>query len=504
MSEKTSLFMGRSLFSRGLHIALTDDRMMFTLAGSRGSKGVTAIIPNLLLWEGSALVVDPKGTNALVTARRRRAMGQEVFVFDPFRVLAPELKKINKTFFEVFGKDEPDSFNPLANLDLESLTIREDLAVISDAQVVPEPAQKDNHWNDGAKTGIGGFDGHLVSHPKYKDRASLPMIRDLLALDTDEFAELLADMSANRQVGDLARDAASRFIRGIDTDEIRNIISNMDRHTDWLSSPAMRDMLSQPVPSFRFSKLKETPTTAYLVIPPRFLDVHKRFLRLFINLALKEIASGGRSKIPLLLLIDEFQQLGKMPEIVKAYRLLAGNNVCIWCFAQDWPGVVELYGPSDAKSFLSNSRAVQVFSLNDEDSLELISKHIGTRSMTQVMGRDSLRMPRLRTPDEVGKEISRESNKQYILRAGAPLVLERVKYYEDQEHGLLARLILPYERFWRASSLDKPSWFRAPWRWFQMWLRKRYFPFAGLYDQDPDYAAPIQTKGPSSPSETIH
>ena len=42
-------------------------RHLLSVAPTRSGKGVSSIIPNLLLHEGSALVVDPKGENALIT-----------------------------------------------------------------------------------------------------------------------------------------------------------------------------------------------------------------------------------------------------------------------------------------------------------------------------------------------------------------------------------------------------------------------------------------------------
>lgn len=514
MKKTNKVFVGRSLYSRDLHISLDDDRMMFTFASTRGGKGATTIIPNLLLWPGSVVVIDPKGTNAMVTARRRRDMKQDVYVFDPFDEIGPQLAKTGRTFREVFGKERSDSLNPLAGLNINSPTLREDIAVISDALVVPDAVQKDPHWDDGAKTGVGGFIDHIISAPEYRQNRSLPIIREFLASDARTFAELLVTMSGDQKAEDparaaaagpasadskaaraegrpggaagLARDAASRFIRGIHTDEIQNILSNLDKHTDWLSSRVMQNIFAQSEPTFSFAKLRERPTTVYLIIPPRFLDVHKRFLRLFVNLTLKEVAQGGRSGIPILLLLDEFQQLGKMPEVVKAYRLLAGYNCCLWCFAQDWPGMVELYG-SEANTFISQSRAVQVFSLNDLDSLELVSKQIGARCSRRDGGNSPRTVP-LRMPDEVSKEISRESDKQYLLRAGAPLILERVRYYEDQD-SLLARLLIPRERYWPNGGA---SWLASPVRALQAWLRKRYFPFYGMYDPDPDYASPAE------------
>ena len=68
-----------------------DDRHMLTIAGSRGGKGVSALVPNLLLYPGSALVIDPKGELAQITAARRghgsdrvtECLGQDVYILDP-------------------------------------------------------------------------------------------------------------------------------------------------------------------------------------------------------------------------------------------------------------------------------------------------------------------------------------------------------------------------------------------------------------------------------------
>ena len=65
-------------------IGISDDRHMLTIAGSRAGKGRSCIIPNLLHYSGSVLVIDPKGENANLTAVRRKALGQSVHVLDPF------------------------------------------------------------------------------------------------------------------------------------------------------------------------------------------------------------------------------------------------------------------------------------------------------------------------------------------------------------------------------------------------------------------------------------
>lgn len=443
-NQKEGLFMGRSLYNPFLYVGLEDSRHMMTIAGSRAGKGTSVIIPNLLLWKGSAVVIDPKGTNAAVTARRRIQMGQQVFVIDPFSIT----------------NTEKASFNPLASLDPNSDHIREQISMITEALVVPDENQRERHWDDGAKTVIAGLIAHLLSSPKYEN-PSLPMLRDLISMDSNDQAELWAEMSMNEGAGRLAKDAAYRVIRGIGTNEISSILSNADKHTEWLSSPAMTKTLSTS--SFNFAQMKDSATTIYLVIPPHYLETHNRFLRLFVNLAISQMGIGGRAKVPVLLMMDEFLALGKMNEVEKAFGLMAGYNLTMWPFVQDMGRLKNLYGAS-VNAFIANSRAIQVFGVADKETKEFISEFMGERRLSKRAKIGGLNdVVQLRKPDEVAKEIEADEDVQYILRAGkAPLVLEKVRYYDSAPIKALAGLAIVGS--------------------------KGLGIFHGLYDADPDYS----------------
>ena len=103
-------------------ISYKGDRHLLTVAPTRAGKGTTQIIPNLLTYEGSMLVIDPKGENALITAKRRQEMGQEVHIVDPWGIA------------NVDGI-EPSSFNPLDWLDLGDVDITENAMILADALV---------------------------------------------------------------------------------------------------------------------------------------------------------------------------------------------------------------------------------------------------------------------------------------------------------------------------------------------------------------------------------
>ena len=100
--------------------------------------------PNLCFWPGSAIVVDPKGENATVTAQRRgdgsiytRPMGQKVCILDPFGEVqaSPPLLKAR--------------YNPLDAIDPKSDFAIDDAGRVAAALVVVEN-RNDPYWEEAA------------------------------------------------------------------------------------------------------------------------------------------------------------------------------------------------------------------------------------------------------------------------------------------------------------------------------------------------------------------
>ncbi len=409
------LFLGASMFNPFQRLYLKDDRHMLTIAGTRGGKGTTAIIPNLLEWKGSCVVIDPKGTNAAVTARRRRQMGQNVYVIDPMQVLPGRYM---------------NSFNPLEGFNPRRGSIHRDIDFIVNALVVSDPTKKeDDHWSEGAKTVLRGFIAHMLTSPEFSHQASLSLIREFFSYGDEEKADLYASMSVNDGAGKIPMETAARIIDGLDTQEIKNILSNANAQTEWLRNSDIAATMSDD-PTFSFQELKEKPTTVYLVLPPSDIKANKRFLRLFVNLVIRQIYQGGRSKTPVLMLMDEFPELGHMEEVVSAFSVAASYNLTLWPFVQSLSQLKKYY-PKDMDTFLGNCRAVQAFSVDDPFTREYVSKELGTRSTTGALSMTtaSNAIP-LRDPSAVRLEVGTSTGLQYILRAGEhPLLIEKVPYY---------------------------------------------------------------------------
>ena len=132
-------------------IGWNDDRHVMTIGGSRGGKGVSLIEPNLMFYEGSALVVDTKGELARHTAARRGAgveggkggLKQKVYVLDPFGVSGVKTS----------------TFNPLAELDPDLPDLIDDATMFADALII-HPNHGDMHWTEfGAGSAAGSYPG---------------------------------------------------------------------------------------------------------------------------------------------------------------------------------------------------------------------------------------------------------------------------------------------------------------------------------------------------------
>ena len=87
---------------------------VLTVAPTGTGKGVGAVIPNLLAYEGSAIVLDIKGENFAVTARARASMGQEICLIDPFGVTGAKPQGLN--WFDVIDISSQDCVSISENL----------------------------------------------------------------------------------------------------------------------------------------------------------------------------------------------------------------------------------------------------------------------------------------------------------------------------------------------------------------------------------------------------
>src|SRR6185312_14245556 len=337
---KSKIWLGRS---RGVPIGHADDRHIALVSGTRGGKGASVIIPTLTQWRGSAVVIDPKGENATVTAARRgpgskhcQGMGQAVYVLDPFeaaRNLDPSLRA---------------HFNPLDVLQGDEKSSFDKAYRIADAIVVVREDSKNPFFDETARVMVLALILHVVSAPEYEGRRNLVNVRQLLLAGDQELVAALkengeTDIPSGRKLlwAAMTRSTAfegkvSRLAENLlematsSPKEFTDVVSTATVNTDWIDSPGMTETLEYSDFAVSDLKTRREGMTVYLSLPLGYLSTHFRWLRMMIALTITEmekIPGGPASGAPVLMVLDEFLLLKRMPVIENALAYMASYGV---------------------------------------------------------------------------------------------------------------------------------------------------------------------------------
>ena len=438
---RKGLLLGRR---KGGLIGWDDNRHVLTVAGSRAGKGVSLIVPNLILYEGSAFVVDPKGENAAITAGRRgkgtrkrgAGLGQDVYVLDPFDVSGKRS-----------GGNVPSLSIPwLSSISTARTWSRTPRCSPRRSSRMPE---KDRHWTESAQALLRALILVALADPDPR-RRNLITVRRLLTLtdrrirdvqyhfkkefdkeiDAQQALIELLYAQKKRRFGYVCVGIAAQ-LEAMGEKELGSVLSTTKTQTQWLDDPRMKNVLCRS--DFDMADLKLKPTTIYLCLPAMRMGTHARWLRLMIFLALTVMErTPEKPKEPVLFVLDEFPVLGHMQPIETAAGLMAGYGVKLWTIVQNLGQLKQHYDKS-WETFFANAGVVTGFGVIDQESQRALSAKLGKLRMTTqvptgaagselLKGTPSQRDERFNVPllaeDELGRIFDRETKRMLILGAG--------------------------------------------------------------------------------------
>jgi type IV secretion system protein VirD4 len=439
--EGKGLFLGRR---GGQLYGWNDDRHVLTVAGTRAGKGASLIIPNLLLYKGSVLAIDPKGELARIIGRRRSEIGKLV-VLDPF---------------EENGRFPGGCYNPLDELDPDGREVVDEAGVIAQA-LVYYSGKGDPHWSSAAQALVRGLI-LLVLTLSEKNR-NLVVMRQLLMMTHPILENAKAAQGFKESITALIgmmEQVDQRFagivrgqgeaLKSMGEKERESVISEAKTQTQFLDSPAIQETLVKS--DFRIKDLKSRTLSVFLCLPARYMDVYERWLRVIVNLAVAGLEprghepKSGQKELPVLLLLEEFPVLRYMEKIEFAAGQLAGSGVKLWIIVQNF-GQLERYYEHGWETFIVNAGAITAFANADMKTLDypkrklgnvpmLVSRSSGASSSSVLSGarplQEDLRDAGLLETDELARTFERGTRRMLVLAAGRkPMILERALYYED-------------------------------------------------------------------------
>lgn len=346
-------------------------------AQTRTGKGTRVIVPTLLRYQGgntgrpsggSVFCIDPKGENAAVTARARRAFPSDVHIINPWGEFAP--------LFKQYGF-APATYNPLDILD------RHDPNVVSTAQsiaaaICPQEASgRDAFWNRNAANILTAVLLWLTDQPQ--ETKTLGRAREILTRSKKDFqTNFLSHMVASTTVfGGAISEHAAPF-DGMAQETYSGIMSNVQQYTTFLSDQAVK--AATAASTFSMRDLLTKSTTVYLVIPPDKLTIQRTWLRLLIIAALHTYKHFGSATVNrCLFLIDEMPALGRIDELDIA--TMAGYGVDYVLILQALDQLRAIYGDAGYGAILSNCAYKWFCNVSDLHTAEYLSKTLGNQTV---------------------------------------------------------------------------------------------------------------------------
>lgn len=288
---------------RGAPVLSTPEHHTLIVARTRTGKGTRVIVPTLLRYAGSAIVIDPKGENAAITARVRFGMlNKEVHVINPWGELA--------TTFKARGLP-PATFNPLDVLDRNDPNAVAVAQSLAGAICPSSPGDKDRYWQGSAANVLTAVLLWITDQPD--EQKTLARAREIVSLSRKDFTDrFLVPMAASSAFGGAIREMVSPYL-DLAQETYSGIMANLSENTKFLSDPQVK--AATATSSFDMADLIRDPVTVYLVIPPDRIDTQRTWLRLMTAAAMhtfKRYPLDGRPPHRCMILMDEFPALGRI------------------------------------------------------------------------------------------------------------------------------------------------------------------------------------------------
>ncbi|MFM0210061.1 type IV secretory system conjugative DNA transfer family protein [Paraburkholderia sediminicola] len=425
---------------RGRYLRFAGQQFVLLGAPARSGKGVGIVIPNLLSYPDSVVVLDIKRENYALTAGFRRAHGQEVYLFDPFA-----------------EDGRTHRYNPLSAISDGLFRVGDILGI---GYALYPPGGHDDFWKDQARNLFLGILLLLCEWRDAKRAAKGASIPDYPVT----MGEVLRQSSGNGmpvkaylqralvQHRDLLSgpciDALNRFLSN-DDKVLASILATFHAPLTIWANPIVDAATSAN--DFDLRDVRRRRMSVYIGITPDHLSE----AALLVNLVFSQLVNLNTKQLPeadpalrfqCLLLLDEMTAIGKIHIIARAVAYMAGYNLRLLSVVQSVAQLESVYGRADARTFLTNHAMQILYAPREQKDANEYSEMLGTftdhsrsvsRSSAIFGGRGgssestSEQRRALLLPQEL-KELGRD--KQIILLENTkPILADRICYWRDPE-----------------------------------------------------------------------
>ena len=450
---------------------------IYMAAPTRTGKGIGFVIPNLLDFTGSVVVLDMKReAYRAASGWRRTALGQKVYLFDPLSLAG-----------------ETHCFNPLGYIDRDdAIGVVSELQRMS-LQWLPYPISGNPFFTDAARNGFVGVGAYLAANGDF-DFTIANIFRILTNDPQNRLARVVSELEKNGSANIAA--GAIELLRSfisIPPETFGSVKSTIESKLGLFANPKivmatrrsdfdLRQLRSVPMSLFLGSDPSDLTLLAplYNVIFQQIADLHTRELpprplgrreraqkaRALLSAAVGRegkqaakrhaavvkatgLAPGQKNAVPVLLIVDEFKRLGKMDVLGEGFSYLAGYGVRTAAVFQSPAQIVAVYGPHMAREIEANCGIQIFYTPNTFADAKDISERLGTQTVRTRTRSDSRTALLSSSNGNLGNVSHSEASRPLLLAqevedmpqrlgvifqpgAGRPILHRRIRYFEQR------------------------------------------------------------------------
>lgn len=426
-------------------------------APTRSGKGVSIVIPNLLEWENSAVILDVKQECFEITSKYRQdKLKNKVFLFDPFSY-------------------KTHRYNPLGYLDFNSPDIELQIQSLANS-LYPLTGGKDFFILQAqsifvAITYLFGklSEENLLANNRF-NLTNLAGALQGVELDLDDdgtFTKLTLKETvetANR-MDLLSNTIYSKFLSFFEQAEAKDQFAGVKSSYE-TPLKVFQDSLFEKATEtndFDFRDLRKEKITIYIGITPENIETARPILNLFFTQIIYENIKQGLPdtnpdlKHNVLMLMDEFTSIGYMEQYQTAVAYMAGYWLRSLIIYQNKTQLSENpplgYGDKGSETLLENHACQVYFRPKQSTTAEEISKRIGNITTSSnnksFSSKDMINVSRsvnqtsraLILPQEIMELSDKE---QIILCNSAKIKCEKAFFYNDNYFINKLKSVSPY------------------------------------------------------------
>nr|WP_175402469.1 type IV secretory system conjugative DNA transfer family protein [Xanthomonas translucens] len=417
---------------RGKLVRLSGQQFVILAAPTRSGKGVGVVIPNLLEYQESVVVLDIKQENFDLTSGWRASQGQEVFLFNPFA----EDRRTHR-------------WNPLSYVSDDPAFRVSDLMSIA-AMLYPDGSDDQKFWVSQARNAFMAFalylfenwdDERNIGFPGGLGTPTLGAIYRLSSGDGSDLKKYLKSLSGRRFLSGNAKSAFSNMLSQAE-ETFASILGTLKEPLNAWINPVLDAATSDN--DFLLTDLRKKKMTIYIGIQPNKLAESRLIINLFfsqiINLNTKELPKSNPAlKYQCLLLMDEFTAIGKVDIIASAVSYMAGYNVRLLPIIQSMAQLDATYGKDVSRTIITNHALQILYAPREQQDANDYSEMLGYttfRKKNITRGKDVTRsVSEERRALMLPQELKAMGNDHEVfLYEGIPhpVKCDKIKYYKDR------------------------------------------------------------------------